>query len=115
MLPFHFSSHIHQFSCLYQMCNRMNSFFRIECNFSEPVSRILSLVSYLDVFHDYLGESAVLYCQEKLSWKRSWKNISDLPDYIYLSIYRFLHERHEQSKQDLKGLEETVVSHYLLS
>lgn len=30
---------------------------------------------------------------------------------------RFLHERHEQTKQDLKGLEETVVSktdyHYL--
>uniref|UniRef100_A0A669DVA0 Kinesin-like protein n=1 Tax=Oreochromis niloticus TaxID=8128 RepID=A0A669DVA0_ORENI len=28
---------------------------------------------------------------------------------IYLSVYRFLHERHEQSKQDLKGLEETVA------
>uniref|UniRef100_A0A8D0D8G9 Kinesin-like protein n=1 Tax=Sander lucioperca TaxID=283035 RepID=A0A8D0D8G9_SANLU len=28
---------------------------------------------------------------------------------IYLSIYRFLHERHEQSKRDLKGLEETVA------
>lgn len=24
--------------------------------------------------------------------------------------HRFLHERHEQTKQDLKGLEETVVS-----
>lgn len=34
---------------------------------------------------------------------------------ICLPINRFLCERHEQSKQDLKGLEETVVSHYLLS
>lgn len=25
-------------------------------------------------------------------------------------MFRFLHERHEQTKQDLKGLEETVVS-----
>lgn len=33
---------------------------------------------------------------------------------LSLSIFRFLHERHEQSKQDLKGLEETVVSHYSL-
>lgn len=33
---------------------------------------------------------------------------------LHLSTYRFLHERHEQSKQDLEGLEETVVSHYLL-
>uniref|UniRef100_A0AAQ4NZ48 Kinesin-like protein n=1 Tax=Gasterosteus aculeatus aculeatus TaxID=481459 RepID=A0AAQ4NZ48_GASAC len=29
--------------------------------------------------------------------------------FIYLSEYRFLHERHEQSKRDLKGLEETVA------
>uniref|UniRef100_A0A8C8A1S2 Kinesin-like protein n=1 Tax=Oryzias sinensis TaxID=183150 RepID=A0A8C8A1S2_9TELE len=28
---------------------------------------------------------------------------------VCLSIYRFLNERHEQSKQDLKGLEETVA------
>lgn len=30
-------------------------------------------------------------------------------DGFALSV-RFLHERHEQTKQDLKGLEETVVS-----
>ena len=30
--------------------------------------------------------------------------------FLSLSPSRFLYERHEQSKQDLKGLEETVVS-----
>lgn len=29
-----------------------------------------------------------------------------------MSSSRFLYERHEQSKQDLKGLEETVVSDF---
>lgn len=33
---------------------------------------------------------------------------------IFLYVHRYLHERHEQSKQDLKGLEETVVRGYLL-
>lgn len=28
---------------------------------------------------------------------------------IFLYVHSYLHERHEQSKQDLKGLEETVV------
>lgn len=29
---------------------------------------------------------------------------------MFLLSVRFLHQRHEQTKQDLKGLEETVVS-----
>lgn len=33
---------------------------------------------------------------------------------VPLSVCRFLNERHEQSKQDLKGLEETVVSYYFV-
>lgn len=32
--------------------------------------------------------------------------------FLFLSSSRFLYERHEQSKQDLKGLEETVVSDF---
>ena len=32
--------------------------------------------------------------------------------FLSLSPSRFLYERHEQSKQDLKGLEETVVSDF---
>lgn len=28
---------------------------------------------------------------------------------VFFLLHRFLYERHEQSKQDLKGLEETVV------
>lgn len=31
---------------------------------------------------------------------------------VFLATFRFLHQRHEQSKQDLKGLEETVVGRY---
>uniref|UniRef100_A0A8C5BKF2 Kinesin-like protein n=1 Tax=Gadus morhua TaxID=8049 RepID=A0A8C5BKF2_GADMO len=42
------------------------------------------------------------------------KTIDELTDRLVLlflchCVYRFLHERHEQSKQDLKGLEDTVA------
>lgn len=36
-------------------------------------------------------------------------------DIVSAYFFRFLHERHEQTKQDLKGLEETVVSEIMVS
>uniref|UniRef100_A0A6Q2Y5H8 Kinesin-like protein n=1 Tax=Esox lucius TaxID=8010 RepID=A0A6Q2Y5H8_ESOLU len=42
---------------------------------------------------------------EGLPWKKRWLLLTRM----FPLIGRFLHERHEQTKQDLKGLEETVA------
>lgn len=44
----------------------------------------------------------------KIFWKDGHLFTLDL--HFPCCLHRFLYERHEQSKQDLKGLEETVVS-----
>lgn len=61
---------------------------------------------------DRLYPSALGFCTIDVKhFKCSYRRLhANLTVYSVAVSRRFLHERHEQTKQDLKGLEETVVS-----